>query len=54
VWSFAGLPAASLPLLNLSGPLPLGVQAVGRRRDDGRFLRAVRWLVNEFVNRSRT
>ncbi len=54
VWSFAGLPAASLPLLNLAGPLPLGVQAVGRRRDDGRFLRAVRWLVNEFVNRSRT
>ena len=53
LWSFAGLPAVSMPLLQLSGGLPLGVQAAGPLHNDGRFLRAVRWLVNEFVNRSR-
>jgi len=53
VWSFGGLPALSLPLLNLSGGLPLGVQAVGGRYNDARLLRAARWLVNEFIERSR-
>lgn len=51
VWNFAGLPALSMPLLALSGGLPLGVQAVGAMHNDGRLLRAVRWLVNEFVKR---
>ncbi|MGE5160444.1 MAG: amidase [Betaproteobacteria bacterium] len=54
VWTFAGLPAVSMPLLHLSGGLPLGVQAAGPLRNDGRFLRAIRWLVNEFVNRGRS
>jgi Asp-tRNA(Asn)/Glu-tRNA(Gln) amidotransferase A subunit family amidase len=54
VWTFAGLPSLSLPLLNLSGGLPLGVQAVGALHNDGRLLRACRWLVNEFVERSRS
>lgn len=52
VWAFGGLPALSLPLLTLSGGLPLGIQAIGPRHDDGRLLRAVRWLVDEFVTRS--
>ncbi|MDO9074208.1 MAG: amidase [Rubrivivax sp.] len=52
VWSFGGLPAVSLPLLNLSGGLPLGVQAVAARHDDARLLRSARWLVHEFVKRS--
>lgn len=52
VWSFAGLPAVSMPLLTLGGGLPFGVQAVGALHNDGRLLRAVRWLVNEFVRRS--
>jgi Asp-tRNA(Asn)/Glu-tRNA(Gln) amidotransferase A subunit family amidase len=51
VWSFAGLPTLSMPLLHLSGGLPLGIQAAGPLHNDGRFLRAVRWLVNEFVKR---
>jgi Asp-tRNA(Asn)/Glu-tRNA(Gln) amidotransferase A subunit family amidase len=51
VWSFAGLPAVSMPLLTLAGALPFGVQAVGALHNDGRLLRAVRWLVNEFVRR---
>ena len=42
----------TLPLLTLSGGLPLGVQAVGRRHDDARLLRSARWLVREFADRS--
>jgi Asp-tRNA(Asn)/Glu-tRNA(Gln) amidotransferase A subunit family amidase len=53
VWSFAGLPALSMPLLGISGGLPLGVQAVGALHNDGRLLRSCRWLVNTFVERSR-
>ncbi len=52
VWSFAGLPALSLPLLQLDGGLPRGVQAVGALHNDGRLLRSLRWLVDEFVKRS--
>ena len=51
VWSFAGLPALSMPLLQLSGGLPLGIQAVGKLHNDGRMLRACRWLVQEFIAR---
>lgn len=52
LWAFGGLPTLSMPLLTLSGGLPLGIQAIGPRHDDGRLLRALRWLVKEFVNRS--
>jgi Asp-tRNA(Asn)/Glu-tRNA(Gln) amidotransferase A subunit family amidase len=52
VWTFAGLPTLSLPLLQLSGNLPLGVQAVGNHRNDARLLRSARWLVKEFLKRS--
>jgi len=53
VWSFGGLPSLSLPLLNLSGGLPLGIQAVGALHQDGRLLRSCRWLVQRFFDRSR-
>lgn len=52
VWSFAGLPTLSLPLMNLSNGLPLGVQMVGRRKGDARLLQAGRWLVAEFLRRN--
>jgi Asp-tRNA(Asn)/Glu-tRNA(Gln) amidotransferase A subunit family amidase len=48
VWSFAGLPAISLPMLRLSNGLPLGVQAVGAYKNDARLLRSVRWLMQKF------
>jgi Asp-tRNA(Asn)/Glu-tRNA(Gln) amidotransferase A subunit family amidase len=43
LWTFLGTPAVSLPLLEVDG-LPLGVQMVGLRQDDGRLLRTARWL----------
>jgi Asp-tRNA(Asn)/Glu-tRNA(Gln) amidotransferase A subunit family amidase len=44
-WTYLGLPALTLPLLVGSHGLPIGVQLVGRRDDDGRLLRTARWLV---------
>jgi Asp-tRNA(Asn)/Glu-tRNA(Gln) amidotransferase A subunit family amidase len=46
LWTFCGNPAVSLPLLESGEGLPIGVQLVGRRGDDGRLLRTARWLVN--------
>ncbi len=45
LWTLAGLPAVSLPLLQATNGLPIGVQLVGRRNHDARLLRCARWLV---------
>jgi Asp-tRNA(Asn)/Glu-tRNA(Gln) amidotransferase A subunit family amidase len=42
-WTYIGVPAVTLPLLEADG-MPMGVQLIGARRDDGRLLRAARWL----------
>ncbi len=44
LWTYLHVPAISLPLLEADG-MPLGVQLVGQRRDDGRLLRTARWLM---------
>jgi len=46
LWTYLGMPAVSLPLLEAGG-MPIGVQLVGTRRDDGRLLRTARWLTAE-------
>jgi Asp-tRNA(Asn)/Glu-tRNA(Gln) amidotransferase A subunit family amidase len=43
-WSLLGTPAITLPLLRGSNGLPIGVQLVGLRGNDGRLLRTARWL----------
>src|SRR5438034_1658258 len=45
LWTLCGMTALSLPLLQGSDGLPLGVQLVGRRGFDARLLRTARWLV---------
>ncbi len=45
LWTFAGMPAVTLPLLQASNGMPMGIQLVGRRGDDARLLRTARWLV---------
>ncbi len=45
LWTLCGMPAISLPLMQGSDGLPLGVQLVGRRGFDARLLRTARWLV---------
>ena len=47
VWSYLGTPCISLPLLEGENNLPLGVQLVGNRYDDHRFLGVARWLEKE-------
>ena len=45
LWTYCGMPAISLPLLQAENGLPVGVQLVGRVGDDARLLRTARWLV---------
>lgn len=44
LWTFCGMPAINVPLLQGANGLPLGVQLVGLRMGDARVLRAARWL----------
>jgi len=44
LWTFCGMPALNLPLMQGANGLPLGVQLVGRRDSDARLLRTARWL----------
>ncbi len=46
LWTFLGMPCISLPLLQIDG-LPLGVQAVAARGDDGKLLRVAQWLMRQ-------
>jgi len=44
VWTYMGLPAISLPLLTGENNLPLGIQLIGNKYDDLRFLSTANWL----------
>ena len=47
IWTLCGVPAVTVPLLEGTNGLPIGVQLVGQKWDDGRVLRTGRWLVGE-------
>jgi Asp-tRNA(Asn)/Glu-tRNA(Gln) amidotransferase A subunit family amidase len=44
IWTLLGAPAITLPLLQAVNGMPIGVQLVGRDRDDARLLRTAAWL----------
>jgi Asp-tRNA(Asn)/Glu-tRNA(Gln) amidotransferase A subunit family amidase len=44
LWTLCGMPAVSLPLMQGTNGLPLGVQLVGPCDGDARLLRTARWL----------
>ena len=50
VWSYLGTPCISLPLLQGEGKMPLGVQLIGAKYDDHRFLGVANWLEKECNN----
>ena len=47
VWSYLGTPCISLPLLQGENNLPLGIQLVGEKYDDNRFLGVSSWIEKE-------
>jgi Asp-tRNA(Asn)/Glu-tRNA(Gln) amidotransferase A subunit family amidase len=44
LWTLAGMPALTLPLMQGANGLPIGIQLVGPRHGDARLLRTARWL----------
>jgi Asp-tRNA(Asn)/Glu-tRNA(Gln) amidotransferase A subunit family amidase len=50
LWTLCGMPAVSLPLLQSTDGLPIGVQLVGPREGDARLLRTARWLATQMAH----
>lgn len=48
LWNFVGAPAVTLPLLETSDGLPIGVQLVGRNGGDADLVRAAAWVEQSF------
>jgi len=45
IWTLAGLPAVSMPLLVGENGLPVGVQLIGATEQDDRLMRTANWLL---------
>ena len=45
IWTLAGVPALTMPILQGPNGMPLGVQMVSAKGDDGRLFRTARWLL---------
>ena len=44
IWTLCGVPAVTLPVLEGSNGMPVGIQVIGPKGDDARLLRTARWL----------
>ena len=53
LWTYAGMPAVTLPLLHADNGLPMGIQLVGKWGDDARLLRTARWLAGRVADLAR-
>jgi Asp-tRNA(Asn)/Glu-tRNA(Gln) amidotransferase A subunit family amidase len=53
IWTYLGVPAVTLPLLQSPAGLPIGVQLVGRRGNDARLLRTANALVTTLAGGAR-
>ena len=49
-WSYLGVPAVTLPLLEGENAMPVGVQLISIQEDDGRLLRTARWLAKKVAS----
>lgn len=49
LWTLCGNPCITLPVFDNSQGMPMGVQLVGRRHQDGRLLRTARWLAAQIA-----
>jgi Asp-tRNA(Asn)/Glu-tRNA(Gln) amidotransferase A subunit family amidase len=52
LWTLAGLPCVTLPLLVGDQGLPIGVQLIGPVEKDDRLLRTARWLQRHLAEAS--
>ena len=50
LWTLLGVPAVTLPLLTGANGMPVGVQLIGPRLNDGQLLRSARWLANTIAS----
>ncbi|KJB90528.1 hypothetical protein [Skermanella aerolata] len=48
IWTYRGVPAITLPLLEGENRLPMGMQLVDRCGNDAWLLRAAKWLMRRF------
>ena len=51
LWTYTGMPAITLPLMQGGAGMPLGVQLVGKKGDDARLLRTAVWL-DDYIEQS--
>ena len=51
VWTLAGLPTLNLPIMQGENGLPIGLQMVGRLRDDARLLRTAGWFMTTLFDK---
>ncbi|MEM6887939.1 MAG: amidase [Pseudomonadota bacterium] len=49
LWTLAGLPSVSIPLLVGETGMPIGVQVIGAREKDNRLMRTVHWLMKHLA-----
>ena len=48
--TYCGTPCITLPLMEGPKGLPLGIQVIGPRYDDGRLLRAANWITKSLAD----
>lgn len=48
-WTACGMPSITLPLMNGSHGMPIGVQLIAAKGDDARLLRTADWLVTQIA-----
>ncbi|MFN3350985.1 amidase family protein, partial [Pseudorhodoplanes sp.] len=51
-WTYLGVPAVTVPLLQSADGMPIGVQIVARRGDDAKLLRTARWIADAVGGRA--
>lgn len=54
IWTLAGLPCLTLPLLIGENDLPIGVQLIGGAEEDDRLLRTASWMQRELSENNET
>jgi Asp-tRNA(Asn)/Glu-tRNA(Gln) amidotransferase A subunit family amidase len=48
LWTLCGVPTVNIPLLKGANGLPIGVQLVGRRHNEGHLLRTAKWVMDNW------